>query len=558
MDLVVFEQNKPLVIQALENGEFDYIEGASEVFEAEFFRHINSTGILAKCAETYPTPRKKEEVPLLMYVASDLSMRLHGEHSFNAYPMVVRVGGMLTGLGPKAGKKVVHPDSGDITLCCEGFNRKNHYDRQSPCDKDFLRKMAKDTRPDALMKWYGHDVMQVLRSKRAFDKEGIFIGDASYLFVPDNPNYEGSSRLLFDEHNHPVSKQAYEKMTDRQKTRCQWKRCYKMVTLLHTNRNLDYFLFVGVRVMSGQAHECPVLYELVEQFVGAVGKGVMRRLILDRGFLDGEKIATCKRKYKIDVLIPLKRNMDIYQDAAALFQQEDVQWEVFEPPRPEPRQLPRPRPKAVERRERKRQETLKKLKKMQAPPPPEKTLVKTEVAFIENFTSWTACTVPLTVVANRELYADGHEETWYLLDTKKVWDAKCSRQEYHLRTAIEERYRHLKCFSDLCSFTSRALSLVVNQVVFIMLAYSLLQLYLLRQGRKDLTKKTPPLLRKQLLPTNNHIVVYWHNYYAFFSQLEYTELIAVGLSDEARRMIGEKCRRLRRELGDDMRNPRPP
>ena len=39
---------------------------------------------------------------------------------------------------------------------------------------------------------------------QAYDEEGIFIADGSYLFVPDNQNYEGSVRLLFDEHNHPV------------------------------------------------------------------------------------------------------------------------------------------------------------------------------------------------------------------------------------------------------------------------------------------------------------------------------------------------------------------
>ena len=33
MDLVIFEQNKPLVLKALRSGEFDYIEAASEVFE---------------------------------------------------------------------------------------------------------------------------------------------------------------------------------------------------------------------------------------------------------------------------------------------------------------------------------------------------------------------------------------------------------------------------------------------------------------------------------------------------------------------------------------------
>jgi hypothetical protein len=98
MDLVIFEQNKPLVLEALGNGEFDYVESASEVFETEFFRFIKAKKILNKLAETYPTPRKKQEVPLWFYVASNLSMRLHGVHSFNAFPMIVRSGGLLNAL----------------------------------------------------------------------------------------------------------------------------------------------------------------------------------------------------------------------------------------------------------------------------------------------------------------------------------------------------------------------------------------------------------------------------------------------------------------------------
>ena len=127
---------------------------------------------------------------------------------------------------------------------------------------------------------------------------------------------------------------------------------------------------------------------------------------------------------------------------------------------------------------------------------------------------------------------------------RKLQDPKQPREEYHLRQAIEERYRQLKCFSDLTHFTSRALSLVVNQVVFVILAYSLLQLYLLRKNRRDLTHKPPPLIRKQLLPSNNYVIVYWHNYYGLFSHLEFMELMTVSLSDEARKKIGAKSRRL--------------
>jgi hypothetical protein len=557
MELVIFEENKPLVLGGLRDGEFDYIEAASEVFEADFFRFIKAGTLLDQLVETYPTPRKKEEVPLWFYVASNLSMRLHGVHAFNAFPMVVRSGGMLQALGPKAGRKVVHPETKETTVFCEGFNQKNHYDRETPCDPDYLRKVAKDTDAKTLMGWFNRDVVRVFRKHRVFDKEGIFIGDASYLFVPDNPMYEGSAKMLFDENNHPVAPEQYKKMTEAQKVRCQWKRCYKMVTLLHTNRRQDFYVFVAVKVVSGKAHECPVLYDMVKQWVEAVGPGVIQRLILDRGFIDGEAISRCKTLYGMDILIPIRSHMDLYEDALALFRESDVEWLEYKEREEGVKEPVRPRPKAILKREKRRQKKLQQFKEQQPLPPPEKTLVKTEAASIGEFRSWSSCTVPLTVVANREQYADGHQEIWFLIDTQEVQDPRQSRQEYGLRSSTEERYRQLKCFTDLTHFTSRAFSMVVNQVVFIMLAYDLLQIYLLRQGRKDLNQKTLPRIRQQLLPSDNHIIVYWQNYYALFQPFDLLGFV-VMLSEEARKKIAAKCQRIGRELNGLMQNPRPP
>jgi hypothetical protein len=557
MDLIIFEEDKPFILESLSNGDFDYIDAVSEVYETDFFRFIEAESILQNLAQTYPTPRKKEDVPLWFYVASNLSMRLHGVHSFNAFPMVVRSGGMLNAFGPKAGKKVIHPDTGDVTIACEGFNKKNHYDRETPCDQDYLRKMAKDTDAEALMRWFSDDIVREFRSIRAFDKEGVFIGDASYLFVPDNPNYEGSVKMLFDENDHPVSQNEYEKMSDEQKVRSKWRRCYKMVTLLHTNPTMDFFLFVAVKVVSGKDHECPVLYELVKHFVQVVGKGVMKRLILDRGFLDGKAISVCKKEYGIDILIPIRRNMDIYEDAMALFRDSDVDWVLCKDQVPEVKKPPRPRPKVIVKREKKRQEKIRELKQKKQPPLPEETLVKREAAAIGEFSSWSSCTVPLNVVANREHYADGHQKTWLLIDTKEVQDPSTDRELYHLRTTTEERYRQVKCFIDLTDFTSCAFSMVVNQVVFTMLAYNLLQFYLLKKKRQELNKKTLPRVRHQLLPADNHIIVYYQNYYTFFNSMELIEFL-VMLDEEARNKIAEKCRRLRLEMKGILRNPRPP
>ncbi len=98
--------------------------------------------------------------------------------------------------------------------------------------------------------------------------------------------------------------------------------------------------------------------------------------------------------------------------------------------------------------------------------------------------------------------------------------------------------------------------MVTNQVVFIMLSYNLLQFYLLRQGRKKLNSKTLPRIRQQLLPSDNYIIVYFENYYGLFAPLEFTEIIA-SLEDKPRKKIVDKSRRLRREMKDVMKNPRP-
>jgi hypothetical protein len=555
--MVIFEEKKPFILEALKNGEFDYMEAASEVVEADFFRFLQARSLLDELAETYPMPRKKEEVPFWFYVASNLSMRLHGVQAFDAFPLVVRSGGMLQAFGPQAGRKVVHSRTRDTTIFCQGFNQKNHYDRETPCDPDYLRKVAKDTEAQALMSWFGKEGVRVFHRRRAFDPAGIFIGDASYLFVPDNPRYEGSVKLRFDEDDHPVSEEQYQKMTVEQKSRCQWRRCYKMVTLLHTNPTLDLFLFVAVKVVSGQDHECPLLYALVQRFVETVGQGVMKRLILDRGFLDGQAISLCKKRYGIEILIPIRRNMDLYVDALALFQESDVHW-VECKTSPEPvKETIHLRPKAIRKREKARQEKLRQLKQQEPPPSPKEVLVKKEAAAIGEFRSWSSCTVPLTVVANREHYADGRQETWFLIDTKKVEDPRQTQQEYHLRTSTEERYRQLKCFNDLTHFTSQAFSLVVNQVVFIMLAYNLLQFFLLKRGRKELNPKTLPRIRQQLLPADNYIIVYYQNYYGLFRPFELVGCV-VMLREEARQKIAAKCRRIGRELNGVMKNPRPP
>jgi len=563
---MLFERNDARVLEAFRRGEFDYVDAIGEVSEGDFFRVITERQILDKLAESYPSPRERHDVPLWVYLASNLSMRFHGEHHFHAFPFLVRASSMIEAFGPAMGHKATHPETGDISLRCQGFNGKNSYDRQTPCDQDYLRKLAGDTDAELLQTWFNRDVVGIFKQHHAFDEQGIFIGDASYLFVPDNERYEGASRLLFDERNHPVDS---TKLTYEQEKAYCWRRCYKLVSLLHTNRAAEFFLYGGLRLTAGKDHEAPVLYELVDEFVRHHGRGVMKRLILDRGFLDGEKIGHCKRDFGIDVLIPARRDLESYKDVVGLAEGGLLEFQPVSAAIPRSPAIPVHRPEAIRKREETRQRTLAKRKaeaaqkaqevqKAQKPrPAAASSPARSEVAAVTDLQTLSTCPLPIHALVNREIDGDGHREYWVLLDTAAIADPLATRQEYGLRTSIEERHRQLKCFSDLAGFTSRRLSLVVNQVVFVLLVYSLLQWYWLRIRRPEFNSRITARVLDQLRPTKTVILIFYQGYVARLAPLEYQELL-LTLEEEARSKILAKTRRLRRGLTHQLDNARAP
>jgi hypothetical protein len=547
MDLVVFENNKPYIIDEFREGRFDYIELASDVAETKFFQFLFDRGVVERLARDYPSPRQRHHVPLWMYVSSQLSLRLHGSHSYHSYPLIIRAGGLIDALGPEVAHREVDPDTGDMSISCAGFNGRNLGPRSTPCDQDYLRKLAKETVPEELERWYNQQAARLYGELGAYDEEGIFVGDGSYLFVPDNKNYEGSLRLLFDEHNHPVSKDEEKKMTQAQRDRCRWRRCYKVVFLLHCDRAGERFVVAGLKVLRDKQAEAPALWELVDTFVEAVGRGVMKILVVDRGFIDGPRMGRLKTDYDVDTVIPIRKNMDILQDVRGVVKL-DVPWQEYRPAHREPLTPPRAKHPTAAKREKARQKTLaeKRAKAQRENPPDEsKVLERTMITKVPGLTSWSDCPVPLTGVYSKDCYADGHEEDWLLVTTNPHWTAAEVRNLYALRTDIEERHRHVKCFWDLTRFHSTAWSLIVSQTVFVSLTYSLLQLHLLEHGHEALNRRTRETTRR-LLPDGDRVIIYRQQYFAFFTLMEHTELM-LSLEGKARRKALAKARLLQKE-----------
>ena len=113
-----YQEDRCAVLEDLTRGQFDYLEVASRVTEANFFRYLLDEGDLPALAATYPTPRRKEEVPLWIYLASQISMRLHGAHAYSNYPFIMHCGGLRDALGPGQVRVVGEPQTGQRRLDC--------------------------------------------------------------------------------------------------------------------------------------------------------------------------------------------------------------------------------------------------------------------------------------------------------------------------------------------------------------------------------------------------------------------------------------------------------
>lgn len=549
MNLELLEPHPHRVLEDFRQGDFDGVEIIGRADEKAFFELCFKERMLEDLVRSMPTARKKEEVPKWFVLAANLSLRLHGEHAYHAFERVVRCGGLLSALDPKIASKHLDPENHKVLIKCVGFNDKNSYDRKTPCDQDFLRKYVKDVAAERWQQWFNGPVQGVFAKHGFFDPAGVFIGDGSYLFVPDNPAYEGSVVMWFDENNHPVD---YEKLSPAERKGVHRERCYKLVSLLHLRGGC--YVYAALAVVPGNAHELPVLYQLVEEFVRVVGKGVMKLLIVDRGFLDGGRIAYCKSVLDIDVLIPLKKKTDLWTDAWALA--EGGVWEE---------QIQRPvgpavpavkRPAVVEKREQSRQKTLAQKKAREPRPDPASVMQRRELCWITGF-EWGQLPVRFNLALMRETYADGHQERWGLMTTAQFSHPEQPFRSYSLRPSIEECHRQLKCFYDLTDFHSRSLNAVTAQVVFVLLSYSLRQWQLWRFNQEQLSSMHPDRIALELSYYDQQVVIYHQHAYAQIPLLSFSREL-LELAPEARGKALGRIRKLENNLLSPPQNLPPP
>jgi len=188
---------------------------------------------------------------------------------------------------------------------------------------------------------------------------------------------------------------------------------------------------------------------------------------------------------------------------------------------------------------------------------PPVVLEKVEMKMIRDMELWESASVPIHVVLMKEHYSDGRVSEWSLATTNTDSTAEEVRATYAKRTAIEERHRQLKCFWDLTKFRSRAFSLVTAQVVFVLLAYSLLQVFLAKLERGEVNDQTRKRLMGELAYEDDMVVLYSKNRAAYLTPLEHQEAL-LSLPEGARRRVLAKTKELRERLLLGTHMPRRP
>lgn len=475
--LIVYRENRPFVRRALGAGKIDYLDMTEWSFADRFFAFLSASDFLAFAQSSFPTPRLKEEVPVWFLTACAVQLKLHCESAFSKLDHLLRSGAILSRLRFNVG---LRPGG--------GFNAKNRKPRETMVDQDTVRKFYRDTPAVRLFRWFNRDVARWLHHHDAFAEEGHFICDLTHIIVPDNPNYKHVARLPLDEKGRYIDTKG---LTPEEKKRIRHTPCYGLASLLHVLPGERGHVYAGAYLLGGKADEVRTARRLVRNFTEAAGPGAIKLLILDRGFIDGAFITEMKRDHGINVLIPLKSNMTAFDEALRLIEHFDLPWTEYN--------IVRDGDGKVIKRE--------------------------EVAGVADIQMWDGCDVPLYVAVMRTTNPDGSVRHWALASTRRYDDPAEAFNRYKERTDIEERHRQLKECWNLTRFSSTAFNLIAMHVCFILLVYTLVQLYLSNARLSNLTKRTIETLRHEERLGINAVIVYAGRFFATFDLDEYSYIL---------------------------------
>jgi len=362
-----------------------------------------------------------------------------------------------------------------------GPKKKKQQPKRLPFHEDDLRNLLKTIVPAHSQRFFRDCIGEFFHAK--YVRGGIYAIDGTELLVGDAKTFEGTGTITIPVH-HKDGSTTYETKTG-----------YKLIYLL--NLQPDRELVVSYRLVPLNTNALQVVREMVTETLQLGGAGAIELLLMDREFVDGDLINWLKGDHGIDVIIPVKKNMDILEDMRGLERIDQRPWQTYT--------------KLVRRRVQKDQ-------------PKQKVVVHIRVKGFEGLTTWSSCRIPLNGILrlkDDETRDDAHG----LVTTLPVQDAIRIDRQYGARWGIEnDGNRELKQGWDLETLWGRSLAAVTMSVVMKLLGYNYVKLFHTRSASRMIAHGMRRI-RARVLDEGFQVIVYAGNQFGVFHIEEIATLL---------------------------------
>jgi hypothetical protein len=177
--------------------------------------------------------------------------------------------------------------------------------------------MHKNTLADAVERLSAEELAQMLNETASRLRAGGFFEDSRGHFALDATDLETTAQ--------------YRGAGVKRYSEWRWdtkeKKAVEVQRLAHGFKVLIVYevrlrLVVAAKVVPINEHESKFTLGLVRQAVKNLGEGVLRVLLMDRGFLDGQDLWVLKADLGIDFVVPSKDKMRVTEDARGLCRRE--------------------------------------------------------------------------------------------------------------------------------------------------------------------------------------------------------------------------------------------
>jgi hypothetical protein len=437
-------KDKEKVLKALREGKIDTADVCYPNLVDEMVLEMRKVGILEDLGQNLKDKRASNKgIPLYLILVLAIVSKMKIKTSLTDIPYAIHDADTMSELG---------------------FNL---FDTERDLEKGLmeegsLRNFVKKYTAENFIQYY-NDYVQDTVMKKLHIAPDIHILDCTEIEVElNNDNYEGS-----------------EVKRDEKGVR----RGYKLASLRGIYE--DTGIIEEIKLGSIKQHDLAMCKPMLLESPVMKPKDI---LINDRGFIDRDLMNQLKAKREIDTYIPVKKNMEIFEQAVSIAKDENA-WKKH----------------------------------------PNKKRKTQKIAFVESLKEYWKSKSPEDDVEINAcvVYDEKVEEYFVFVTTDTSKSAKQIILTYELRPEIEEDFRQLKDFWKIEDFKSRKYNFIAFHIVMVLIGYLFFQVYRCTELGKKFAKKSLPIaIKKFVSPKPKTVVIFSGHYFATFGFLEFIQLYA--------------------------------